>query len=99
MFSASVMRPDDDSLTRLALLALENAMDEARSRPVRRSYGMRLALAYLFSRQDCERWPFDLFWRFLPSEEEKGRVANLSAALNGIYLQIGVRKMVDRPKG
>ncbi|MXO86488.1 hypothetical protein GRI38_10675 [Altererythrobacter aurantiacus] len=86
---------DDSTLTKLAILTIEDAARSAISGPVNRTFGVRLALAYLASRYNCERWPFDWFWRFLPEGERKGRTANLTGALNAIYRQIGIDKRAE----
>ena len=82
----------EEDLIRLALQTLEDAATEALASPVQRTNGVRLALAYLASRSDCERWPFDGFWKWLPYEEKQGRAANVTANINGIYEQIGRKR-------
>ncbi|MBH9537878.1 hypothetical protein [Novosphingopyxis sp. YJ-S2-01] len=74
----------------MALNALEEAVRAAEDRPVRRSWSIRLALAYLASRKDCERWPFTAFWRSLEIKDDKARRVVLNSNLNGIYRQVGV---------
>lgn len=85
------MRIDPADLRHVALLALEDAMDRSRHGPVERTFGIRLALAYLASTADCERWPFDEFWRWMVHADLKGRTAHMTGSLNGIYRQLGVR--------
>ncbi len=84
------MRITEEKLQHLALLALEDAADRAMIEPVQRTFGVRLALAYLATTKHCERWPFDAFWRWLPTKNHNGRYANIIASLNGIYRQIGI---------
>lgn len=88
------MRIEEGKLVELALRAIEDAAKEAMKRPVQRSFGLRLALAYLASRQECERWPFDGFWRYMVHDDPKGRAANVTANLNGIYAQLGLKKRI-----
>ena len=86
----------EQRLVRLALDALEEAAAAAHLAPVRRTWGLRLALAYLGSRErqgsPAPRWPFDQFWRCLTDERRQERWANLNAALNAIYLGVGEKR-------
>ena len=82
----------DSQLVRVALHILEEAAAQAHDEPVRRTYGIRLALGYLASRRHCERWPFDAFWKALEITKPNGRWTSLNAALNGIYLQLQVKR-------
>ena len=84
------MRISEDKLVHLALLAVEDAAEQARPAPIRRTFGLRLALAYLASRQDCERWPFDQFWQWSVHADDNGRRMHIIGSLNGIYRQLGV---------
>ena len=90
LFQIHPMLVAEEKLIHIALLALEEAVEQAREEPVRRTLGLRLALAFLASRRECERWPFDQFWQWLAHEERKGRFAHLVGGLNGIYLQLGI---------
>lgn len=96
MFHQTRMRVADEKLVYLALRALEDALDEAQNSPVKRTFAIRLALAYLASRSSGARWPFDQFWQWMPHEERKGRFANMTCALNGIYLQVGKTKSIEQ---
>ena len=89
------MLPDDSALSKLAILAIEDSYCAAAAGPVKRTFGIRLALAFLASRYQCERWPFDWYWQFLPQDEAKGRTANLTGALNAIYRQIKMNKRAE----
>lgn len=81
-------------LVAMALKVLEDAAAVAQHEQVRRSWGIRLALAFLVSRRSCERWPFDAFWKNMDDRHQQGRWANVNAALNGIYKQLGIRRAV-----
>lgn len=86
------MRIEKEKLTGLALRTLEEAAAHSRQGPVQRTFGLRLALAYLASTKNCERWPFDGFWQYVAHHDPNGRHANVTANLNGIYEQLGVRR-------
>jgi len=63
---------------------------------VRRTWGVRLALAYLASRErlgsSAPRWPFDQFWKCLPDQRQQERWASHNSALNAIYLSVGEKR-------
>lgn len=82
----------DSQLMRVALQVLEEAAAQAHDEPVRRTYGIRLALGYLTSRRHCERWPFDTFWTQMGEPSANERWTSLNAALNGIYKQLQIRR-------
>ena len=87
-------------LVTIALDALEEAFAAAREQPIRRTWALRLALAFLASRtrhgSSPARWPFDNYWRFLVHERDQDRAANLNAALNAIYLAVGEKRDTAR---
>jgi hypothetical protein len=87
-------------LVTIALDALEEAFANARERPVRRTWALRLVLAFLASRtrhgSPVERWPFDNYWRGLTHERPQDRTAILNAALNAIYLAVGEKRDMRR---
>ncbi|WP_420606500.1 hypothetical protein [Novosphingopyxis sp.] len=82
----------DSQLIRIALNVLEDAAARSHDEPVRRTYGIRLALGYLVGRRQCDRWPFDAFWQALELARPNDRWTSLNAALNGIYLQLRMRR-------
>lgn len=86
----------DEKLTLFALSALEEATAAAHEQPLRRTWALRLALAYLASkvpqRPPEGRWPFIHYWRSLSHPRPQDRWANMNAALNGIYLAVGHRR-------
>lgn len=49
-------------MTMLALAVLCDACHRAQAGPVVRTNALRLALAYLFTRSNGDRRPYDLFW-------------------------------------
>ncbi len=87
-------RLPDAQLIRMALNVLEDASAKAHDEPVERSWGIRLALAYLGSRKQCERWPFDTFWQELDTANANDRWSCLNAALNGIYVQLQIKRKI-----
>lgn len=92
-------RLSQDHLTKLPLDACEEALAEAEFGPVRRTWALRLSLAYLASNRPG-RWlsikPFRQFWRALPSEDAETRRHALNAALSGIYAWAGVPRDRER---
>lgn len=84
----------------MALDALEEAFAAARDEPVRRTWALRLVLAYLATRtrhgSSPERWPFDNYWRALAHDRPQDRTAILNAALNAIYLAVGQKRDTQR---
>ncbi len=74
-----------DRLTQFALNTLEEAVTEASAKakvvdasPMRRTWGIRLALAYLASKGVGERWLYDNFWDELvdPHESQSASTAS-----------------------
>ena len=57
------MRFDRDHLVFKALCALDQAIADCDDAPIKPSFALRFALAYLFAVSDGERYPYDLFWR------------------------------------
>lgn len=87
-------------LVSFALDALEEALATARDQPVRRTWALRLALAFLASRtrhgSSSDRWPFDHYWQALEHPRPNDRSASLNAALNAIYLAVDVKRDTAR---
>jgi hypothetical protein len=87
-------------LVTIALDALEEAFAAARDQPVRRTWALRLVLAFLASRtrhgSSPERWPFDNYWRALAHERPQDRTAMLNASINAIYLAVGEKRDTQR---
>jgi hypothetical protein len=86
------MRLSEELLTEMALAALEEVAALCRQAPVERSAALRLVLAYLASRQPCDRHFFDAFWRAVITARARDRSAVVEASLNGIYRQVGRRR-------
>jgi hypothetical protein len=80
-----------DQLKAKALLALEEALQELRYRPIRRSMALRFALAYLWASSGREREPFDDYWRAL-ADERMSRFSAADRALVGIYAAVEVER-------
>jgi hypothetical protein len=87
-----VARLTDERLTDMALGALEEVAARCEHGPMRRCGALRLVLAYLASRQPCERLFFDAFWRGVAMDRPRDRSATLMASLNGIYRQVGRKR-------
>lgn len=78
-----------------ALCAVDEATEEAGRAPVRPSFALRFALAYLFTCSTGERWLYDAFWRDIqmPSPIDgrschRGMMAR--SGLEGIMRSVGV---------
>jgi hypothetical protein len=80
-----------DQLKGKALLALEEALQELRYRPVRRSIALRFALAYLWASSGGDRGPFEDYWR-AAADERMWRFSTADRALIGIYAAVGVQR-------
>jgi len=85
-----MVRIAEQKLRNLALQTLDEALAEALERPVRRSIGLRFALAYLASSADCEREPFDSYWRCLSLRNDTMRRVSASRSLCAIHLALGL---------
>lgn len=85
------MRFDDTHLRDLALLALEDAVQECRYRCPRRSVAIRFALAYLCGAGRCDRAPFDEFWRCL-TIDAAWRFSSTDSALLRIYIALDLKR-------
>jgi len=87
-------------LVSFALDALEEALASAREQPVRRTWALRLTLAFLASRTRQgtrpDRWPFDHYWQALEHPRPNDRSASLNAALNAIYIAVGEKRDTAR---
>lgn len=90
----------EERLVTIALDALEEAAATADDGPVKRTWALRLVLAFLASRsrhgKPPPRWPFDHFWQALAHHREQDRRANVNAALNAIYVTVGQKRDVQR---
>jgi hypothetical protein len=82
---------DADQLKAKALLALEEALQELRYRPIRRSMALRFALAYLWASSGSDRAPFDDYWRAL-ADERMWRFSAADRAMIGIYTAVGLKR-------
>ena len=97
-------RFDPERLTTLALLALEDAAHQGRSGIVQRTWGIRLALAWLHGARLVCRSDCDEFWRLLADPDchqssETGanvcRGQHLSMHLSRMYRSAGVERTPD----
>jgi hypothetical protein len=90
----------EERLLTIALDALEEAAATAHDGPVKRTWALRLVLAFLASRsrhgKPPRRWPFDHFGQNLVHHREQDRWANVNAALNAMYIAVGRRRDVQR---
>ena len=66
-----------------ALAAVDEAAEQTKEGPVRRSLALRFALAFLANFAE-DRWPFDNFWRAVAVPDEKVRCTTAVAARNAI---------------
>ena len=87
-------RLDDERLVGMALSALEEVAAHCRHAPQRKTRSLALVLAYLASRKvpQAERHAFDQFWRSVATHYGVRRNAMVNAAINGIYLAVGIRR-------
>jgi len=90
----------EERLLTIALDALEEVAASAHDGPVKRTWALRLVLAFLASQsrhgRPPPRWPFDHFWQNVVHHREQDRWANVNAALNAIYVAVGRRRDVQR---
>lgn len=80
-----------DHLRLFAIVALEEAVQECRYRKPRRSFAIRLALAYLWSLRPTEREPFDTFWRAIAADGMH-RFSTADHAFTAIHRHLGLKR-------
>jgi len=86
-------RPTTEQLTTMALAALEEAAARCRHEAQPQSRGIAVALGFLAHvSKSADRYHFDRFWRALRTECRVQRPSDASAALNGIYEAVGLRR-------
>ena len=85
------MRFSLDQLRGKALIALEEALEESRIAPVRRSWALRFSLAFL-SNFATDRDAFDDYWAALVEPAQPPRYSSVNVALNRIYRAVGVER-------
>jgi hypothetical protein len=86
-------RLGSDRLRQLALEAIEEAAAASHIDPVPRTRALALALAWLrhWGTDDVlPLWPFKSFWEALGNERLHDRWSAVNAAVNAIYLAVGV---------
>lgn len=88
----AAMAPDDSKLAEMALVALEEVAALCHVRSVERSRALAVVLAYLASRAQGDRGPYDRFWRAVGTAGPKERWAYVNSALNGIYRAAGRKR-------
>jgi hypothetical protein len=81
-----------DQLRDKALAAVEEAAEQARPQPIKRTKALGFALAYLWAYAGGDRAPFTWLWRSLVIENDIARSQNVSAALNGIWRALGLAR-------
>jgi len=90
----------EERLLTIALDALEEVAAATHDGPVKRTWALRLVLAFLASQsrhgRPPPRLPFDHFWQNVVHHREQDRWANVNAALNAIYVAVGRRRDVQR---
>jgi len=96
VYPARMGRPTTEQLTTMALSALEEAAARCRHKVQPQSRGIGVALGFLaYVSRSTDRHFFDRFWRALPTECQKQRSAEASAALNAIYEAVGRRREIE----
>ncbi|MGP7794745.1 hypothetical protein [Sphingomonas sp. CLY1604] len=78
-----------------ALCAVDEAAEEADAGPVRPTFALRFALAYLYACGSGERWMYDAFWREiqappLPDGKPSPRGTMARSGLQGIMRSVGI---------
>lgn len=104
-------RVDEQRLKGMALAALEEVAARCRHAPQPKTRAVALALAYLawrstdpehrhVAKMDARAGtpgnPFALFWVAMAHARPNDRGALIEAALNGIYLAVGIRRDVQK---
>ena len=98
------MRFDRDQLTFKALCALDEAINQCDAAPIKPTFALRFALAYLFAVSDGRRDPYDAFWReirdpkasaFSDSARRYVRTSYARTALARISRGVGVELTAD----
>ena len=100
------MRFDRDQLRYLALMALDEIVEECRAGPVKKSLWLRFLLAWLYreSGADAEtKWIFTEFWKHATSRPDCGneflggyeRRTSLQSCMNGITRALGWERTVS----
>lgn len=91
-------RFSEEQLVAKALAAIEAVEERADQGPIEATPELRFVLAFLANHAP-ERWPFDECWRLVTSPPADstaasgfGRRQGLLAAINGIYVQLGLRR-------
>ncbi len=89
--------PSRERLTALALRTLEDALALAEHGPVKRTFGHRLALAWLAHEGIGLAWHYEAFWKAMAEEHRRENVGyqsymrtrDLTGLLNHWYLSLG----------
>jgi hypothetical protein len=79
------MRLDRDRLIFLALLVLDEACDECREGPLKPSFSIRLALAFLYAHGSGDKTLFEEFWQEIRREDYSNATATQVAYLRPTY--------------
>ena len=98
------MRFDRDQLVFKALCALDEATDACHDAPIKPTFALRFALAFLYTESDGCHESYDAFWREIADGREgaysadAGRYIRSSYArteLTGIARGVGVEMSID----
>ena len=89
------MNLSDSRLEEMAFAALEDVAAVCLQRPGDRSRALALVLAYLASRANGPRWPYDRYWQSIIGPRDVERCQSVNASLNAIYLAAGRKRTLD----
>ena len=79
------MRFDRDQLVFKALCALDEAADACHAGPVKPTFALRFALAFLYAVSDGRRDPYDDFWREIGDSKETAYSADAGRYIRSSY--------------
>lgn len=109
MFQADMApRIDPKTLQFLSLMTLEEVAAQAHDEPIRPSWGVRLALAYLYALGVGQKWHHDQFWKAVIGPTVGGgtetistyiRHTHMGTMLDLFYRELGVERtwyLMDR---
>ena len=84
------MRFDRDQLIFKALCAVDEAVDECNHGPLKPTFALRFALAFLFAVSDGDRTSYDEFWREVGDPRERAYSDHDRSYLRSTYARIAM---------